>query len=77
MARDAFSATLPSATAAGSSVRGTSSGTIAAHAGLLSAAPTPSANVSPMRSHGVVSPQSVQSPSVVAVSSIHAWVARR
>jgi hypothetical protein len=54
IARDTLMAMLLSAIAAGISSTGTSSGTIAAHAGIIIAAPTPSAKVNPSNIHGVI-----------------------
>jgi hypothetical protein len=61
--------TLLSATAAGMSSTGTRSGTIAAHAGITNAAPTPRAIVNPMSTHGVTTSIQVRIPSVPATRS--------
>src|SRR5258708_4286384 len=66
--------TLPRATAAGSSRRGTSSGTMACHAGPLAAAPRPSRKVKPSSDQGVIQPASVSTPRTAAVAAIQPCV---
>ena len=65
-ARETLIAMLFSATAEASCARGTSSGTIAAHAGRTSALPTPKAKVKPRRAHIVVRPSAVSTPRMPA-----------
>ncbi|MNT03726.1 hypothetical protein D3C72_1382740 [compost metagenome] len=67
---------LLSATAAWSSSGGTSSGMIACQAGALSAAPRPSAKVTPSSSQGVAKPASVSAARAPAATSIQVWVTR-
>ena len=57
MARETLIAMLLSATADVSSSGRTRSGTIADHAGMMIAAPTPSAKVKPSSAHAVVMPR--------------------
>src|ERR1044072_7430140 len=71
-ARAMLKATLLSETAAVSSLRGTSSGTMACHAGAFIAAPSPSAKVSTSSTTGVVTPASVATASPTAATSIQA-----
>ena len=66
IARETLIAMLFSAIADGISPGGTSSGTIADHAGITSAAPTPRANMKPRSHHAVVSSSNVDTPSVPA-----------
>src|SRR5579864_1124913 len=65
---------LPSAMAPGSSGRGTSSGMIACHAGLLAAAPRPSRKVKPSSHQGVIQPARVSTPRPAAATVIQPWV---
>lgn len=58
-----------SATAAESSERGTSSGTMACQAGAFMAAPRPRAKVKVNKTHGVVPPTRLRIPSTVALTS--------
>src|SRR5215217_4892060 len=74
LARAKLNPALFSATAAGSSRRGTSSGTIACQAGALSAPPSPIKNVSSNNSAGVIQPIIVSTPSSAATASIQIWV---
>ena len=69
IARDALIATLFNATADDSSSVGTRSGTIADHAGIITAAPTPSANVNPSNTQAVVISSKVKMPSAPATTS--------
>src|ERR1043165_7254377 len=73
-ARAMLKATLLRETATGSSARGTSSGTMACHAGAFKAAPSPSMKVSASRTQGVVQPASVSVPSATAATSIQVCV---
>ena len=68
MVRDTLIAMLLSATAEGRSSGGTSSGTMAAHAGITIAVPTPSANVKPNSIHGVMTFNHVRMPSAAAIT---------
>ena len=71
-----LNATLLSETAAESSGFGTSSGTIASHAGPFSAAPRPRKNVSSKRAVGFMSPSQVMTARAVATTSIQVCVKR-
>src|SRR5262249_40380972 len=73
-ARETLNATLVSVIAAGSSLRGTSSGTIACQAGLFRAAPNPRVNVSANNNHGPIKPVTVSAPIRAATDSIQVWV---
>ena len=66
IAREALIATLFNATAGCNWLAGTRSGTIAAHAGIIIAAPTPSAKVNPSSTHALVSSSNVRMPSAPA-----------
>ena len=66
IALDALIATLFKATADDSSSVRTRSGTMADHAGIIMAAPTPSAKVNPSRTHAVVTSSNVNIPSAPA-----------
>src|SRR6266545_7731801 len=74
VARARLNPALLSATAVGSSRRGTSSGTIACQAGALSAPPRPIRNVSVSRIAGVIKPSMVSTPSSTATASIQVCV---
>ncbi len=63
MAREMLMPMLLSATAAGSSSAGTSSGTIADHAGIISAVPTPTAKLKASSDHGWISPSAASTAS--------------
>jgi hypothetical protein len=63
IARDTLMPMLFSATAEDSSSAGTSSGTIAAHAGMVIAVPTPTAKVNASSTHGVVMSSAVSNAS--------------
>jgi hypothetical protein len=62
-------AMLFSAIAEGMSSAGTRSGTIAAHAGIIMAEPTPKAKMKPISTHAGVSSSSVRIPSAPATIS--------
>jgi hypothetical protein len=70
MARETLIPRLLSVIAACSSFGVTSSGAIAAQAGISRADPQPSANVKTSSSHAVVKPSKVHTPRLVAMSSI-------
>src|SRR5215212_7028285 len=74
VARARLNPALFSATAVGSSRRGTSSGTIACQAGALSAPPKPIRNVSESRIAGAIKPSTVRTPSSTATASIQICV---
>ena len=57
-----------------SCARGTSSGTVAAQAGVFSAAPQASAKVNASSPQALIQPSAVQVASSRAISSIHSWV---
>ena len=69
IARDTLMAMLFSATADGSSSVRTRSGTIADQAGIITAAPTPSAKTKPSSTHAVVRSSNVRMPSMPATTS--------
>src|ERR1700736_4532764 len=69
-ARAILKATLLSDTAADSSERGISSGTIACHAGAFKAEPRPSANISSSKTQGVVNPRKVSTARETAEANI-------
>ena len=68
-ARAALMATLLSATADGISSCGTSSGTIADHAGSMTALPTPRTKTNPSSIHAVITSSKVRIPSAPATIS--------
>src|SRR5579883_2936369 len=70
IARAMLNPTEFSATAAGSSSRGTSSGIVADHAGWFSDDPMPNPNVSSSSDHGPIRPISVSTPIAAATASI-------
>jgi hypothetical protein len=76
-ARDTLKATLVRVIAAGSSLCGTSSGTIACHAGLFNAAPSPNVKVRARSNHGFINPAILSAPINAAMTSIQVCVTRR
>ena len=74
-ARAPFTAAEPSAIAAGSSGRGTSSVWIACHAGAVRADPMPRAKVKPSRLDGASRPANARPARAPATNSIQAWLA--
>ncbi len=76
-ARATLKPTPDNASADGSSLAGTNSGTIACHAGLFIAEPRPSVKVRRSSSHGVMKPARVAAPITAAATSIHICVISR
>jgi len=77
MARARLMPRLFRAIAAGNCARGTSSGSVAAHAGVFSAAPQASAKVKPSSIQALIQPSAVTTVSSAATVSIHNWVMMR
>ena len=73
-ARPRLNVRAPRATAWGNSARGTSSGWMACHAGIVSAQPTPRKNVSVSSESGVTTSARDRKASSAAVTSIHVWL---
>src|SRR4051794_22552002 len=69
-ARETLKATLSNVIAAGNSLWGTNSGTIACHAGLFSAEPSPNVNVISSNNHGFIDPLIVRTPIAAATTNI-------
>ena len=77
MARETFMPSPFKVMAAGNMSLDTNSGAMAAHAGIVIAAPQPSAKVKARSNQALVMPISVHTPRIAAVTSIQSWVAMR